>query len=131
MTAVELVATLRARGVVLVPVGDRLRFRPGEAVTPEEREMLVALKPEVMAILAPLTLDPVTLRTVLGARPEPTVVQALEAEVRAGIQQYQVEVATGVLGRGALTVHGRPLSDYLDLDTVAWLLGARPSREAR
>ena len=93
--------------------------------------MLVALKPEVMAILAPLTLDPVTLCTVLGARPEPTVVQALEAEVRAGIQQYQVEVATGVLGRGALTVHGRPLSDYLDLDTVAWLLGARPSRDVR
>lgn len=124
MTAQQLVATLRARGVEFQAHGDRLRFRPGEAVTPEEREMLAAFKPEVLALLAPLSLDPVTLRTVLGPQPEPAAVAALEAEVRQAIQQYRVEVATGVLGRGVLTVRGRPLSDYLDLDTVARLLGA-------
>jgi hypothetical protein len=40
MTAVELVSALRARGVELVAAGDRLRFRPSEAVTSEEREAL-------------------------------------------------------------------------------------------
>lgn len=128
MTAVELVATLQARGVELVPAGDRLRFRPGEAVTPEERDALRRHKAEVLRLLTvpePLPLDPVTLRAVLGARPEPAAVTALQTEVLAAIQQYRVEVATGVLGPGVLTVRSRPLSDYLALDTVARLLGGR------
>ena len=37
MTAAALVADLRARGVELVPAGDRLRFRPASAVPPESR----------------------------------------------------------------------------------------------
>jgi TubC N-terminal docking domain len=53
MTALELVETLRARGVELVPAGDRLRFRPGEAVTAEERAALRLHKPEVLRLLAP------------------------------------------------------------------------------
>jgi hypothetical protein len=130
MTAVELVASLQARGVELVPAGDRLRFRPGQAVSPEERSALRRWKAEILALLEPLSLERVTLRAVFGTQPEPSAVQALEVELRAAIAQYQVEVATGVLGRGVLTVRGRPLSDYLDLDTVARLLGARPSREA-
>jgi hypothetical protein len=52
MTAAQLVATLQARGVELVPVGSRLRFRPGEAVTPEEREALRRYKAEVLALLS-------------------------------------------------------------------------------
>jgi hypothetical protein len=126
MTAVELVTTLQARGVELVPAGARLRFRPGEAVSAEEREALRQYKAEILALLA---LDPVTLRAVLGPRPEPPARAALEAEVRAAIQQYRVEVSTGVLGPGVLRVRGRPLSDYLSLDVVAQLLGAaRPRR---
>ena len=78
-----------------------------------------------------LRLDAITLRAVLGPRPKAAAEAALQAEVLTAIQQYRVEVATGVLGRGVLTVRGRALSDYLDLDTVARLLGARPSRGLR
>jgi hypothetical protein len=73
-------------------------------------------------------LDPITLRAVLGHRPEPAAVQALEAEVRAAIQQYRVEVATGVLGHGVLLVRGLPLADWLDLDTLGRLIVARGPR---
>jgi hypothetical protein len=128
MTAVQLVATLRARGVELVPAGNRLRFRPGEAVTSEEREMLAAVKGEVLAMLAPLALDQVAVRMVLGPRPEPPAVHALEGEVRAAIAQYQIEAMTGVIGARLLLIRGRPLADYLDLETVAQLLRSWPSQ---
>lgn len=52
MTASALVATLRARGVILEPNGDRLRVRPATAVTSEEVETLRRLKPEVLRLLA-------------------------------------------------------------------------------
>ena len=65
MTAGELMISLRARGVELVPAGDRLRFRPGEMVTPEERATLRRYKTEILQLLAsPLPetsiLDPTT-----------------------------------------------------------------------
>src|SRR6185503_10643717 len=44
------------RGVELVPVGDRLRFRPASAVPPELRERLRVHKAEVLALLAPSAL---------------------------------------------------------------------------
>ena len=135
MTALAaLVADLQARGVTLEPRGEKLAIRPVSRLTREELEALRAHKPEVLRLLAPqpaLTLDPATLREVLGPRPDPAALAALEAEVRDAIAQYQVEVATGVLGRGVLMVRGRPLADYLGLDTVARLLGARPGRGPR
>jgi hypothetical protein len=51
MTAAALVATLRARGVILEPRGDRLRVMPASAVTADEVEALRRLKPDVLAIL--------------------------------------------------------------------------------
>ena len=128
MTAGELVETLRTRGVELEAVGDRLRFRPGEAVTPKEREALRRQKAEVLRLLEPLVLDTVTLRAVLGHHPKPEPVAALEAELRQAISQYRVEIWTGILGAGVLLVRGRPLADWLDLDTVARLLGAAKRR---
>lgn len=53
MTAELLLATLRARGVEFQALGDRLRFRPGEVVTAEEREALRRHKAEVLRLLAP------------------------------------------------------------------------------
>lgn len=52
MTAVDLLMTLRLKGIELVPAGDRLRFRPGEAVTAEERAALRRHKGAVLALLA-------------------------------------------------------------------------------
>jgi hypothetical protein len=39
-TALELVAELQALGVELRPVGDKIRFRPADRVSPELRERL-------------------------------------------------------------------------------------------
>ena len=47
---------LRKRGVALRVVGDRLRYRPVEAVTLEIRERMARLKPELIALL--LDADP-------------------------------------------------------------------------
>jgi hypothetical protein len=61
MTAVELVRNLQARGIELAPAGDRVRFRPGDAVTAEERDALRAHKVEVLALLvgpSPASTDP-------------------------------------------------------------------------
>lgn len=51
MTAGELLLELRSRGVELQVVGDKLRYTPPAAVTPELREKLAANKSEVMAML--------------------------------------------------------------------------------
>jgi hypothetical protein len=131
MTAVELVSALRARGVELVAAGDRLRFRPSEAVTSEEREALRCHKAEVLRLLArvleSLALDAVTLRAVLGPRPEPEALATLEVEIRQAIATYRTEVATDAIGPKPVLVRGRPLADYLDLDTVGRLIQARGS----
>ena len=49
--AANLLRELRQRGVELEVVGDRLRFRPPEAVLPELRQRIVACKPALLAIL--------------------------------------------------------------------------------
>jgi hypothetical protein len=51
VTAAALVEALRSRGVELVPVGDRLRFRPASKIPPELLERLRERKGEVIAIL--------------------------------------------------------------------------------
>ncbi len=134
--AVVLLDRLRARGIELVPAGDRLRFRPGEAVTSEEREALRRHKAEVLALLTspqpfePLALDPITLHEVLGPRPDPATLAELEAEVRAAVRQLETESLTGAIKAEALLVRGRPVADYLPLDEVARLLRRVPWREA-
>lgn len=51
MHAAEIVRELEARGVELRAEGGKLKFRPGEAVSPELREALVANKPEILRLL--------------------------------------------------------------------------------
>ena len=48
----ELLADLADAGVVLVADGDRLRFHPKAAMTPELLDRLKEHKPEVMAVMA-------------------------------------------------------------------------------
>ena len=52
MTAATLVAALRSRGVQLVPIGDRIRFRPASKVPPELLTHLRQRKAEVLVLLA-------------------------------------------------------------------------------
>ena len=51
MNASALVDDLRRRGVEFAAAGDRLRFRPAEAITPQELESLTAHKGEILTLL--------------------------------------------------------------------------------
>lgn len=51
VTAETLLRELAARGVELVPVGDRLRYRPVEAVDDTLRAEMKRRKPELLALL--------------------------------------------------------------------------------
>ena len=51
MNAAELLGALRTRGVELVAAGDRLRFRPVAAVSPDELAALRAQKAAVISLL--------------------------------------------------------------------------------
>src|SRR5437764_3160967 len=50
--AAELLGALQRRGVDLVLSGDRIRYRPRGAVTPELRSALIEHKAELLALLA-------------------------------------------------------------------------------
>ncbi len=131
-TAVALLDTLRARGVELVAAGDRLRFRPVEAVAPEELEALRRFKTDLLALLQPgpaLRLDPVTVREILGPIPSPEALRAVEAEIRAALAQLDREIQTGQLGSGPVLIRGIPLALWLPLDTLARLLARRSGRQ--
>ena len=52
MTATEIIRDLLRRGVELQAQGDRLRFRPKEAVPPDLLALLVQHKPAIMATLS-------------------------------------------------------------------------------
>jgi hypothetical protein len=52
LTAAALVIELRSRGIELVAVGDRLRFRPASRVPPELLVRLRERKAEVLALLS-------------------------------------------------------------------------------
>jgi hypothetical protein len=54
LTPAELVHALRVRGVTLEPRGDKLRVRPVSLLTSEELDRLRAIKPAVLALLAPV-----------------------------------------------------------------------------
>ena len=51
MEALALVNELRSRGVELEAAGDRLRYRPREAVSPDEAEALLQHKAGVLEVL--------------------------------------------------------------------------------
>jgi hypothetical protein len=61
MTAEALLVTLRARGVLLVAAGDRLRYRPAGRVSAGERAALSEHKAELLALLR-AEADPVAWR---------------------------------------------------------------------
>ena len=52
MTATEIIQDLRRLGVQLEAAGDRLRFRPKEAMTPDLLALLVQYKPDILAALS-------------------------------------------------------------------------------
>lgn len=54
MTAPELVQALHSRGVQLSRLGDRLRFRPVQAVSPELVEEMRRHKTELLSLLGGL-----------------------------------------------------------------------------
>ncbi|MEW6212388.1 MAG: hypothetical protein AB1631_28945 [Acidobacteriota bacterium] len=51
MTATELLTNLQQKGIRLEARGDRLRYAPASAVTPELREVLAAHKAQLLALL--------------------------------------------------------------------------------
>ena len=51
--AADLLAGLSRLGIELVPHGDRLRYRPRSALTPDLAEQMKAHKGEILAILRP------------------------------------------------------------------------------
>lgn len=53
MTASEILSKLERQGIELQAHGDRLRFRPKDAVTPDLRAALAAHKGEILEALQP------------------------------------------------------------------------------
>ncbi|MBI4496684.1 MAG: hypothetical protein HY689_02150 [Chloroflexi bacterium] len=52
MTPNELLRELHERGIEVTAAGDKLRFRPGDAVTPDLRAVLIANKAELLELLS-------------------------------------------------------------------------------
>src|SRR2546428_507083 len=143
--AATLVKSLRARGVQLRAVGDRIRYRPASALTTDDLEALRQQKAEVLPLLATaqpsspaptLTLDPIAVREVLGPHYDEHDLGILRLDVLAMVRQLEIEIENGVIDKRVRTVLGRLLCDWLDPDEVARLLrlGGRrcpPTRRAR
>jgi hypothetical protein len=146
-----LVDLLRARGVTLEIAGDRLKITPASAVTPDELAMLRARKAEVLRLLAgppprpipdldprvvcdhfglplPAGRVPAAVATkaladaMLTGTLDPKAVSDLHEQVLAAVCELEWEINAGTLKRTPRLVQGRPLADFLDLDTVARLL---------
>jgi TubC N-terminal docking domain len=126
MTAAALVESLRARGVHLRVVGDRIRYRPASALTPADLEALKERKVEILRLLAQpapaLTLDLVTVREVLGGRPDPHDLGILRLDVLAAVRQLEIEIASGAIWPGVRLIRGRPIAAWLSLDDLARIM---------
>jgi TubC N-terminal docking domain len=128
VTPAALVAELRARGVTLLPDGESLKVRPVSRLIPGELEALRQHKAEVLALLATerrpqsLRLDPMTLREVLGDKPDPHDVAILRFDVLGAVSQLEAEIEAGAVEPRLRLVWGHPLCDWLDLAEVAQLL---------
>lgn len=85
--AVDLLAELHALGVELVAEGERLRFRPREAVGPELRARMVRLKPELIALI---TLPTVPAAAVHGPAADEADLSPVQPEL--GIDSFTAKV---------------------------------------
>jgi len=155
MTAAALLADLAARGVRLERRGDAIRIiAPRGVLSDADKAALQTAKagllrllpdhaapppppdePRLVACCCPRWRrrgepppQPCALHALLGETPDPAALAALDAEVRQAIAQYRVDVAYSTGGPGPLLVRGRPLSDWLDLDTIGRLITARVMR---
>lgn len=144
MTAVELVASLRARGVTLVPDGDLLRCRPKSGLTEDDLALLRSRKPEILAYLRSAASDthPVTCfacrsrrfwRSVNGAftcgvchppASHDLVVAWVEAaERRRGIDRGRVRGRSG--GTRVEDLPGATPKDLSNIDKLVYTFDAR------
>jgi hypothetical protein len=127
VTPATLVAKLQARGVILRPDGETLKVRPVSKVAAEELEALRQHKAEVLALLTTvptptITLNPDALREVLGpAATDPHAVACVKFDVISAVREIEIGMRTGILPPRRF-VCGRPLADWLPLDTIAGLL---------
>ncbi|HVC35367.1 MAG TPA: hypothetical protein VNL16_17785 [Chloroflexota bacterium] len=58
MTALDLLADLRSRGIELQTDGDQLRYRPADALTEADRALLAGHKAELLLLLAAESVSP-------------------------------------------------------------------------
>jgi hypothetical protein len=68
-----------------------------------------------------VTLDPVTIRAVLGDQPDPNDLAIVTFDVVAAVHRIELSIRSGVLPLYQV-IHGRPLADWLDMAEVARLL---------
>lgn len=59
MTAFDLLEDFRRRGIELRASGDKLRFRPADALSETDRELLRRYKPDLLALLAAESAPPI------------------------------------------------------------------------
>jgi tubulysin polyketide synthase-like protein len=134
--AAELLADLERRGVRLAASGDTIRIAPKGRLSAAELAMLRARKPELLQLLqAPANLtehhlhvpahDPETVREVLGTAPTAADREALHHQVACAVWDLRERQAGRQPWGGVLLVRGRPLADWLSLDTIADLLRER------
>ena len=142
MTAVSLLESLRARGVHLRAVGDRIRYKPVSALSTADLDALRQHKAEVLRLLSPaapgmwerspgrwsiivggavLDLDQATVAEALGPDADEHSIAMLKFDIGETVAHYQAGVLAGELPP-RLLVRGRPLADWLSLADLARLL---------
>jgi hypothetical protein len=90
VTPPEMLAGLRARGIELATAGDRLRVRPAGMLTEADREVLMAMKPALLALLDPVTPGDRTRMRTTYSELTPEERDRLAAEAAAGDRLAQL-----------------------------------------